>query len=248
MSKRYFTSDFHMGDSMLLDADFMRGKNRPFKSTEKMNNAFLQSCNQRAKVYRDADGFIVDKDTIIHLGDFACTGSDRGFKGLDVSPQSLMYQINANFINVRGNHDANNSVKSAFNAINLNLGKRYPSVTAGHFPSYDKRSWQYIRKGFINLCGHVHSSWKHCLDLDRQVLNINVGVDVWKYKIVAEEELIQYIDSLLRKKPDDLFRCKMIDGKLVFSGERDGKHAKHATPTQTKIDKSSEKENEQHKK
>ena len=220
MSKRFFTADFHLGDQLLLDKEFMQGKCRPFKTAESMTLSLIQACNMQAKVYEDKDGFIVDKDTIIHLGDFACTGFDRGFKGLDISPQVLMYRINANFINVRGNHDCNNSVKTSCNSMQLNLGKRYPSVTAGHYPSYDRRASGYVKRGFINLCGHVHSTWRHCLDLDLQVLNINVGVDAWNFKLVSEEDVIKYIDELLRRRPDELHRCKKNaeSNKIEFFG------------------------------
>jgi hypothetical protein len=63
----------------------------------------------------------------------------------------------------------------------------------------------------------VHGKWKHCLDLDHNILNVNVGVDVWNYKLVSEEELIVYLNRLFKKSPDELFRCKKNEyGKLKF--------------------------------
>jgi calcineurin-like phosphoesterase family protein len=44
----------------------------------------------------------------------------------------------------------------------------------------------------------VHGAWKYFIDFDNKVLNINVGVDVWKYNPVSEDELIAYIDSIMR--------------------------------------------------
>jgi calcineurin-like phosphoesterase family protein len=38
------------------------------------------------------------------------------------------------------------------------------------------------------------------LDIKNKVLNINVGVDVWKYQIISEDELIKYIDKILQEK------------------------------------------------
>ena len=245
MSKRFFTSDFHLNSPILLDKSIVGDEVRPFKSVEKLNAAILRSCNQKAKTYShqepvlnndgsqatDASGNLLfktvidDRDTIIHLGDFCCTVKARGQIGGDINPQKIIEdQINANFINVRGNHDASNGVKWVCESMQLHLGKRYPNVTACHYPSYDTRASEYVKSGYIHLCGHVHGSWKHCLDLDRQILNINVGVDVWKYRIVSEDEVIKYIDSLLRKKPSDMFRCKVVKSEsgrdtLMFMGE-----------------------------
>ena len=68
------------------------------------------------------------------------------------------------------------------------------------------------------LCGHVHSKWKHCLDVTSNVLNINVGVDVWKYNIVSEDALVRYVDSILttlRTAPNKIHKVKVEDGKAI---------------------------------
>ena len=41
---------------------------------------------------------------------------------------------------------------------------------------------------------------------------------MWGYKIISEERLIKYIDRLLSHKPSELYRCKEINGKIVFYG------------------------------
>lgn len=206
MARRFFTADFHL--SM---RDILRFENRPFKSIEKMDAALLRSCTQRAK----AD------DTIIHIGDLYSYGFDRGNEGSRVKPADVIKNIPAQFINIRGNHDMSNRVKSLCESMTIRLGKRYPDVVVGHYPSYDDRARQYARRGWICLCGHVHSKWKHCLDLDRQILNLNMGVDVWRYQIVSEDELIAYIGQVLSHKPDEIFRCKKNkDGKIEFRGNK----------------------------
>ena len=124
---------------------------------------------------------------------------DRGVQGLSSSPSSIISEkISATFINIRGNHDTANNVKSLCDSMQLHLGSKFPDVTAGHYPSYDPRAAAYIRPGWINLCGHVHHLWKHCLDIAHGVLNINMSVDVWGVKIVSEDMLIKYIESILR--------------------------------------------------
>lgn len=120
-------------------------------------------------------------------------------------------------MNLKGNHDISNRVKSLAISMRTALGKRYPNVSVSHYPSYDVHAKGHWLNGDIHLCGHVHSKWKHCLDLTGNVLNINVGVDVWGYRIVSEEKLIEYIDSLFKKKPDSLDRCRTLEnGKVQF--------------------------------
>ena len=208
MAKRWFTSDFHLGMDGL-----MRLEKWPFKSIEKHDNALLISCKQRAR----------PEDTIIHIGDLACYKQDlhqgiNASRGITVNPMNLIKDIPANFVNIRGNHDNSNRVKSVADSMQTHLGKRFPQVTIGHYPSYDKRSHEYIRDGWINICGHVHSKWKHCLDMDKKVLNINVGCMAWNFRIISEDELIQYINKVLAHKPDEIFRCKTVEGKLTFFG------------------------------
>lgn len=211
MAKRLFSADFHLGMSSILEFE-----NRPFKDIDAMNRALIRSCEQRAK----------EDDVIIHVGDLACFKADRHVEGrhdvagLKVKPAELLRNIRAEFINIRGNHDVNNRVKSVCESMTIRLGKKYPNVVIGHYPSYDPRAAEYVRNGWICLCGHVHGKWKHCLDLDRQILNVNVGVDVWKYRIVTEDELSQYIGRLLTHRPDQLYRCSCRGGKLRFQGER----------------------------
>ena len=185
-----------------------------------MNAALIGSCMQRAHVYvekqNDGTEVIIDRDTIIHVGDLASFGTDRGSKGLDCNPAKLISSIPALFVNIRGNHDVNNRVKSICESMRTNLGKRFPNVSVSHYPSYDSHVGGNVKNGDIHICGHVHKKWKHCLDLDRQILNINVGVDVWNYRIITEDELIQYIEKVLRLPKEQVTKVKSVNGKLKY--------------------------------
>lgn len=188
--KRLFCADFHLGMK-----DILKYENRPFKTVEEMNMHFIAECCKKAKVYKqtleDGSKFVVDKDIIIHAGDLAMFGA----AGLDFNPQRLIAQIPAMFINLKGNHDINNKVKSVGTSLRTKLGK-WKQVSISHYPSYDRRAYGQFLQGDIHICGHVHSAWKHCLDIKNKVLNINVGVDAWNYTLVSEEDLIAYIYSL----------------------------------------------------
>ena len=215
MSRKWFSSDFHLGMSAIL-----RFEERPFKSIDKMNEAFIRSCNQRAKVYYkttfNGTQEVTDRDTIIHVGDLCSFGQDRGNKGLDVKPQELVSKIGATFINLRGNHDINNKVKSIGTSLMTSLGKKHRHVFVCHFPSYDDRCDPIPRGVYLQLCGHVHRKWKHCLDVTNGILNINVGVDVWGYKIVSEDEVLAYAESLMKLPAEKLIKVKKLSsGRVV---------------------------------
>ena len=202
---KYLTADFHLGMTEALVFDKM-----PFKSIEKHDAALIKSCKERAK----------EGDIIYHLGDLASFKLDRGCKGLDVKPYELIKDIPATFINIRGNHDLNNKVKSVCDSMHMFLSKRYPSVSLSHYPTYDRRCDASCLTAPIHLCGHVHGAYKHCLDLDHKILNVNMGCMVWGWKIVSDDELIVYLNKLFKKTPDQLYRCKKNEhGKLDFFGE-----------------------------
>lgn len=179
--RRWFTADFHLGMK-----DILKLEHRPFASIDDMDRALLEECCTRAEVavetLPNGQKCIVDKDIIIHAGDLATFGED----GLAASPQRLVAQIPATFINLRGNHDINNKVKSLAVSMRTKIGP-HKHVSISHYPSYDSKAKGHFLPGDIHLCGHVHSAWKHCLDTKRRVLNINIGVDVWDYKLVPED-------------------------------------------------------------
>ena len=182
MSKRYFTSDLHFNSTALVE-----NKLRPFKDVDKMNSTLIRNINARC----------TEEDILIHVGDFLQHGKDRQWNGRNDKPFHFIKQLNPMFINIQGNHDPHNHVKSVCNYMRTHLGKRY-SVSVGHFPSNHPDAKGTFRKGDVHICGHVHGAWKYFVDFDNKVLNINVGVDVWRYRPVSEDELISYIDSIIR--------------------------------------------------
>lgn len=207
MAKRFFTADFHLSMESIL-----KFENRPFASIAEHDAALLKSCCQRAKA----------EDVIFHVGDLFCykqdlhgIDSNSAPNGSQLKPADVISAIPATFINIRGNHDINNHVKSLCESMRIKLSRRFPSVSIGHYPSYSIHAKDQFANGDIRICGHVHRQWKHCLDLDHSVLNINVGVDVWDYQIVSEDELIQYIESIVKLSKDNIVKVRKIDGKPV---------------------------------
>ena len=187
--KKFFSADFHLNSTAILQY-----AKRPFKSGEKMAEAYIRSCNQQA---RDPS------DMIVHVGDFFLKGADRhgvGDEGLGVSAKEYLSKINAQVFLIEGNHDSNNVGHTHAKQLILDLGP-YKCTSVSHYPSTDKGTWTLRGKDkehlHIHLCGHVHEKWKWKLDLEKLVLNINVGVDQWKHQIVSEKKLIGYIMKLM---------------------------------------------------
>jgi calcineurin-like phosphoesterase family protein len=181
MSQRFFTADWHLDDMEVISLN-----RRPFSSIEEMNNTLISNCNKVAG----------EDDQIIHLGDFCIYGKKNGIDNSKTNPVNYIKQINGTFINVKGNHDDNNKVKSLCDSLRTSLGKKFLSVSCSHYPSYDLRS--NVIAGDVHLCGHVHRKFKYMIDSVNQVLNINVGVDVWGYTPVSEDKLIEYIIKVMK--------------------------------------------------
>lgn len=188
MSVRWFTADFH-----LQMKDVLRFENRPFADIQTHDRHLIDQCKMTSR-----------DDTILHLGDLYSFGLDRNSENGIQPPSDILQQIPATFVNIRGNHDPSNKVKSVCDSMQIHLGKKFPYVICAHYPSYDKRAVKYIKNGYILLCGHVHRKWRHFLDLNHQILNINVGVDVWNYKLISEDQLIQYILKIINLPKDKL--------------------------------------------
>lgn len=184
---RYFTSDWHINCAHVLEKF-----NRPFKSVDDMNRRFIEGCNQRCN-FPDVNA--VKKCTVYHLGDFLGYGNDHGYELNRVKSDVYTQKILADFILLEGNHDVTNGVRCHGKCMTIDLG-RYTNVTMSHYPSTDGRCVDLYRPHNIHLCGHVHNLWKYMYDEKNDVLNINVGVDVWKYVPVSERTLERYIDKL----------------------------------------------------
>lgn len=71
-----------------------------------------------------------------------------------------------------------------------------------HYPTLDRRVDHSCLAAPIHLCGHVHTAWRHCLDLDCKILNINVGCMVWGFKMLDVDTLAHYLDKLFKMSPD----------------------------------------------
>lgn len=193
--KRFFTSDWHL----CSESVFTLAK-RPFRDIDKMNDIITRYANQRA---------FSRSDVIYHLGDFYNKCTNSKYKCYRKKYTSFLDSIKAQMVMIEGNHDIQNNVKCIGKLLWMNLSGY--NISLGHYPStireYDERygenltpkCYDNIGRNHIHICGHVHRKWKYFIDEENMILNINVGVDEWKYNIVSERELINYIESILNK-------------------------------------------------
>ncbi len=183
---RYWTADWHIYDEEIIDYC-----KRPFKSEEHAIKRTLSEANMRAK----------KDDVLWHVGDQAIKKAGKHIR--DILPL-----IDAKLITVQGNHDANNGVKSNLEFALVNIGKYTAFVT--HYPTFNsdnevfsKRKWDSLRNSAhlfadFAICGHVHDRWTTAVDDYTGMLNINVGIDVHKYRPINDQEVIKIFEETKR--------------------------------------------------
>jgi len=179
--KKYFTSDLHLSHRNIL-----KYCGRPFKDVDRMNQVLINNINTRA----------TKDDLLIHVGDFACYGKERGTECTRTKPEVYLAKINPKTILIKGNHDINNKVKYMCKGLIIDIGK-LGSVTVSHYPTTETHCpVEFRTKGTqigYHICGHVHNQWKFMYDPICNKININVGVDAWNNQIVSEDELINAV-------------------------------------------------------
>lgn len=189
MTNVWYTSDTHFGHGNIIDYCA-----RPFSSVGEMNSTMIKNWNS----------VVAPEDTVWHLGDVV----------MNIKWLYLVAHLNGHKILVSGNHDhcwagfkkpkatVHDYLDAGFDeVIPGGITTRYLNgiipVVLSHLPyesnQHDGRKfegWRPEDRGLINLCGHVHEAWKI------QGRSINVGVDQWDFKPVAEETIVDLIATL----------------------------------------------------
>jgi calcineurin-like phosphoesterase family protein len=180
--KEFFTADLHFGHGNIIKYCY-----RPFKDADHMNKRLIANINERCK----------PEDTLYHDGDFMCYGRARGEEGMRNKSEFYEQQIDCKVIHVMGNHDRNNTVKGSLCGAFMILGPY--QIWMQHKPP-----WQSVDEG-VNIpenvtayvCGHVHEKFKFERWRGKPV--INIGCDVWDYRPVSKDELINTIRQQLKE-------------------------------------------------
>ena len=191
---RYWTSDWHINSEIVRQTSC-----RPWKTVEEMNVAILQMTYK---------GNVQMTDQIIHVGDLIQSGKDRGIE-IAKDKQMKWYDIAMRYpgmlVCIEGNHDASNDVPFVCRSMKARIGNY--NVTVGHYPTWFKEAKGTYVSGrkpddryypTVHICGHVHGSWKVAYDYEHSVLNINVGIDAHKYRLLSDTDLVELINRAYR--------------------------------------------------
>jgi calcineurin-like phosphoesterase family protein len=172
---------------------------RPYRDSVEMDQALLENYCSVVK----------EGDLVYFLGDHVMGNRKNGLE--------LIKSLPGTKIAIRGNHDYDHSLhkqsirdkwipiyKDTFDtviegwSVIQTWGDR--TIKMSHFPTtfqFDgDRKYEAYRPDMDDcdwlLCGHVHNAWK----AQPENRTVNVGVDVWSYFPVSQEQLLDYMDEI----------------------------------------------------
>jgi len=163
--KKWFTSDTHFSHTNII-----KYTGRPFATVEEMNRTLIDNWNKCVGV----------DDQVFFLGDFGLGDVEH--------LRSICSELNGNKICILGNHDRNATwmTKIGFNVVlesaHLKIGRH--SVELIHIPSD-------LPPAHFQIHGHVHEKRPNKL-INNQ---LNLCVEVWDYKPVAEKTILSLLDK-----------------------------------------------------
>lgn len=179
----HFTSDLHFGHKNII-----RFCNRPWKTTEEMDEGLIQNWNSMVK----------EDDIVFDLGDFAFATNGRW--------KDILSRLNGKHYLILGNHDVTrwpgDKIMSLFerveNQMIVKIDDRF--VYLNHYPylCYGG-SWRGPKNAVWQLFGHIHSGPNSSgADSDRLVnmfpYQYDVGVDNNNYTPVSWERIKEIIE------------------------------------------------------
>lgn len=186
----YLTSDQHFNHTNII-----RYCSRPFTDVNMMNDHITNQWNNTVNESTD--------HTII-LGDFALNNT--------TSVIEYLQQLRGTKELIIGNHDSTSyNINKVFtqNSPKKILYHQHYKIGLSHYPFRDNHpnesSPKIIKYTFSTiddidflLCGHIHEKWQ--FKIVNNKIMINVGVDVWDFKPVALEQLIELYQELTCQK------------------------------------------------
>ena len=189
----WYTSDLHF-----YHKNIIQYSNRPFSSIEEMNQTMINRWNEK----------VGENDTVHVVGDvFFCSFTEA---------KKIMDQLKGKKILYIGNHDrfkAGQLTELGFSEFYSNPQKKLihgKQIMISHYPykPTDKEIMEINaslkakgvdkdlnfkrnlnRSNMWLIHGHVHNSWRV------KETQINVGVDVWNFYPVSEDEIITIINK-----------------------------------------------------
>ncbi len=182
----YFTSDLHFGHK-----NIMRYAERPFETTEEMDQALIDNWNTRVNA----------NDEVYILGDVTMRGGEFANEKLS--------QLKGRIYLIKGNHDYYADRKN-YDPWRLEWIKDYHVVhyqneqfVLFHFPILE---WDRKFHGAYQLHGHQHNHADYNIKNRADgIRRYDVGVDANNYAPVSIEEIMRFF-------ADDTERTNLIGG------------------------------------
>jgi len=173
----YFTADLHLHHEIIIRYCH---RNPPFSDIYDMDRELVRNWNSVIKPF----------DQVYHLGDF-CFTRDSNVYGRE------MHSVHGKTVFLRGNHDQGLQHADYYICRNIDGMKIFmrhwpPWIHPLRFP----HSFYIPVDVDLILCGHVHDKWRfHVARVGRRIIPvINVGIDVWRYKPVNLNTIIQELE------------------------------------------------------
>ena len=175
MSKKFYTSDLHIGHKAILTFD-----NRPFLTLKEMHETIIKNWNET----------VSNNDLVYVLGDMFWDNS--------LIPE-ILPQLNGTKFLIKGNHDRINSEHRKY----FTWIKDYAIIKDGNkhivLCHYPIAHWQNADYGTIHLYGHIHlgrdtrpfEEYKQAMQARGYPYECyNVGCMLHDYKPVTLQEII----------------------------------------------------------
>jgi len=175
----WFCSDFHFGHENII-----RYTKRPFKSLEEMDNLMINNFNKRVK----------EDDLVIFGGDFCFRYAPSESK---TAPRKAFKHYRdqlkcKNIINICGNHDVRNGVKSPIQSMVIKHGGKRIFIT--HNPKFAKEEFDF------NFCGHTHNKYGRFNKLGKNSCIVDLSVEGWNYEPVTINEIFGEHSKWMKSK------------------------------------------------
>lgn len=189
----WFTADTHFGHASLIEA----GK-RPFRTLSEMEHTIIANINAQVGL----------KDDLYILGDFSCRCPVEHAKKLREKIFCRKVHL------LPGNHDKDWSrpelagtfiLEEPITSFKCDDGCR---LVLCHYPL---AVWQGLRRGAIELHGHIHSGTGeeppgayNRRQRERGYLRYDVGIDAHTYAPVSLDEIRAWFAGVEPRYPEDL--------------------------------------------
>jgi calcineurin-like phosphoesterase family protein len=173
----WFTSDSHYGHKGILKPTMHCRRCDHFSSVEEMDARMIDSWN----------AVVGPRDEVWHLGDFAYNCSLA-------HAESIFKRLRGRKHLIWGNHEQRGK------RLAWESQQAYKELTVNGYDlvlfHYGLRTWNRMRHGAIHLFGHSHGALPGCSQ------SIDVGVDVWDFRPVSLDEILEKIKDLPPAYPE----------------------------------------------